>query len=65
MFARINFSVTKKLPRFEHCTPDYFQDGIIPYFESIMLPLKNFLVLDEANPDSNVMFNQCLDTLAR
>ena len=42
-----------------------FQDGIIPYFESIMTPLKGFLNLDETNPDSNTMFNQCLDTLAR
>ena len=30
-----------------------------------MTPLKGFLNLDETNPDSNTMFNQCLDTLAR
>ena len=29
-----------------------------------MQPLKGFLVFEEGNPDSAVMFNQCLDTLA-
>jgi len=39
------------------------QDEIIPFFDAIMTPLKQFLVYDE-NPDSFVMFNQTLDTLA-
>jgi hypothetical protein len=43
----------------------YFQDGIIPYFDAIMAPLKGFLVFEEGNLDSAIMFNQCLDTLAR
>ena len=41
-----------------------FQEGIIPYFDAIMERLKGFLVFEEDNPDSAVMFNQCLDTLA-
>ena len=41
-----------------------FQEGIIPYFDAIMDRLKGFLVFEEDNPDSAVMFNQCLDTLA-
>lgn len=40
------------------------QDGIIPYFDTVMVPLKGFLIVD-SNPDSNALFNQCLDTLAR
>jgi hypothetical protein len=39
------------------------QDEIVPFFDAIMTPLKQFLVYDE-NPDSFVMFNQTLDTLA-
>jgi hypothetical protein len=42
-----------------------FQEEIIPYFDTIMTPLKGFLVFDESNPDADVLFNQCLDTLAR
>lgn len=39
------------------------QDEIVPFFEVIMTPLKQFLVYDK-NPDSFVIFNQTLDTLA-